>query len=165
MNSKNDNGLNKIGKSVNLQLMLEKDINTLNSFSGEDLSNIDKSIHKIRKSLKSISAILLLYKVQFDQSPYLSSKSFIKRLTKQYGILREPFVYLQTFTQIEDKFKDFGSGNLDELRNHLELKYDLIVKDIKSRNETIQQGNESIVKLTETLNNIHANFKRKPLKN
>lgn len=164
MNSKNENGLDKIGKSVNLQLMLEKDINTLHSFSGEDLSKIDKSIHKTRKSLKSISAILLLYKVQFGKLQYLSSKSFIKTIAKQFGVVREPYVYLQTFNQIEDKLKEFDISNLDELRCHLELQYNLIVKDNKIDKERIQQGNESIVKLTETLNNFHVNFKFKPLK-
>lgn len=144
--------------------MLEKDLNTLHSFSGEYLFNIDKSIHKIRKSLKSISAILLLYKVQFGKLQYLSSKSFIKTIAKQFGVVREPYVYLQTFHQIEDKLKEIDISYLDELRCHLELHYNLIVKDNKIDKERIQQGNESIVKLTETLNNLHVSFKFKPLK-
>jgi hypothetical protein len=163
MHSNNGNILDITGKPVSLQMSLEKDINRLHSFSGEDLLNIDRSIHKIRKSLKSVSAILMLYKVQFDRKQYLSLKSFIKSLSKQYAAVREPYVLFQTFNQIEDKLKGIDNCNLDELRNNLESQYNLIINE-KFRNETIQQGNASIIKLTETLNNFKVNIKPKPLK-
>ena len=107
---------------------------------------------------------MLLCEVQFERTQYLSWKSFIKSLSKQYGVLREPYVYLQTFNQIEDKLKDFDNSNLYELRYNLELQYNLIVNDIKNAKETIQKGMESITKLTEELNNLDVNFKHKPLK-
>jgi len=163
MDSKNGNGLDKIEKPVSFQMVLEKDINKLNSFSSEDLLNIDQSIHKMRKSLKSISAILLLYKVQFDRAHYLSWKSSIKSLSKQYAVVREPYVFLQTFNQIEDELKGFNKSNLDELKSNLELQYDLIVKD-RNRNDTIQQGSESIIKIAESFNSFEINSKHKPLK-
>ncbi len=88
MKLKNDSIFEKIGQTVSLNLMLVKDINTLNAISGEDLLNIDKGIHKIRKSLKSISAILFLYEFQFDQTLYVNWKFNIKSLAKQYEIVR-----------------------------------------------------------------------------
>lgn len=164
MNSKIDNGSDKNGKPVSLKLVLEKDINKLNSVSGEDHLNIDKSIHTMRKSLKSISAILLLCEVHFDREQYQNWKFDIKSHSKQFGMVREPHVYLQTFNQIEKKLKSLDNSNLHELRSNLELQYNLIVNDNKNRNETIQSGKESIIKLTEELINLDVNFKHKPLK-
>ena len=163
MNSRFDNGLDIIGNPVSIKLVLEKDINKLISVSGEDHLNIDKSIHTIRKSLKSISAILLLCEVHFDRQQYMSWKSYIRSLSKQYGELRAPYIHLQTFNQIEEKLKSFDNGNLYELRNNLELQYNLIIHDVKNRNETIQSGKESIIKLTEELSNLDINFRHKPL--
>ena len=144
MNSKIDKGLDKNGKPVNLKLVLEKDLTTLNSISGEDHLNIDKSIHKIRKSLKSISAILSLCELHIERVQYMGWKSFIRSVSKQYGELRTPYVYLQTFNQIKDKLKSFDNSNLYELRYNLELDYNLIVTDIKTTKETLQQGKKSI---------------------
>ena len=164
MNSKTDKGLDIDGKPVCLKSVLEKDINNLISVSGEDQLNIDKSIHTIRKSLKSISAILLLCEIHFDREQFQNWKFYIKSLSKQYGVAREPYVYLQTFNQIEEKLKSFDNSNLYELRYNLELQYNLIVNDIKNSKETIQQGKKSILKLTEELNNLDVNFKHKPLR-
>ena len=164
MNSKIDSGLDINGKPVSLKSLLEKEINKLNSVTGEDHLNIDKSIHTIRKSLKSISAILLLCEIHFDREEYLNWKSYIKALSKKYGELRTPYVYLQTFNQIEEKLKSYDNSNLYELRNNLELQYNLVVNDTKSTKETIQQGKEAILKLTEELSNLGVNFKHKPLK-
>lgn len=164
MKSKNENGLEKDGKLVSLKLALEYDIIKLNSFSFEDHLVIDKSIHKIRKSLKSISAILLLYEAQFDRVEYLNWKSLIKSLSKQFGVAREPFVHLHTFGKIEEKLKGFDSSNLYELRYNLDLQYNLVVNDLKNNQETIQSGKELILRLTEELSNLDINFRHKPLK-
>ncbi len=164
MNSKIDSVLDINGKPVSLKSVLEKDINKLNSVSGEDHLTIDKSIHTIRKSLKSISAILLLCEVHFDRAQYLSLKSCIKTLSKHYGAVREPFVSLQTFNQIEEKLKSFDNSNLYELRYNLELQYNLIINDNINTKETIQQGKESILKLTEELRSLDFNFAHKPLR-
>jgi len=158
MNSKIGNGLDVYEKPVSLKLLLEKDINRLNSVSGEDHLNIDKSIHTIRKSLKSISAILLLCEVHFDKEHYLSWQSSIKSLSKKYGEQRETYVYLQTFNQIEKKLKIFNNGNLNELRYNLELQHILIVNDLKNRCENVQSGKEAILKLTEELSNLDINL-------
>jgi len=165
MNSKIDNGLDRNGKPVIIKLVLEKDINKLNSVSGEVHLNIDKSLHTIRKSLKSISVILILYKVQFDQAQYLSLKSIIKTISKQFGVLREPYVNLQTYHRIEAKLKNFfNNSDLYELRYNLEMQYNLIANDILNTKDTIQQGKELLVKLTEELSNLDVNFKHKPMK-
>jgi len=164
MNSKIDQDPDKNGKPVSLKLVLGKDINKLNSISDEAFLNADKSIHTIRKSLKSISAILLLYEVHFEREQYMSWKSYIRSLSKQYGALRAPYVYLQTFNRIEEKLKICDNSNLYELRYNLELQYNLIVNNITNTKETIQQGKESILKLTEEFNNLDINIKHKPLK-
>lgn len=157
------NTLGKIGKPINLQLMIKKDINTIYSFSVKDLFNFDKTIHKVRKSLKSISAILILYKDQFDQTQYLRLKSIVKALSKQFGILREPYVYLQTYHRIEAKLKNFDNSNVYELKYNLDLQYNLIKTDINYSKETVQPGKESILKLTEELHDLDVNFKYKLL--
>jgi len=164
MNSKIDNGLDIDGKPVSLKSVLEKDINKLNSVSVEDHLNIDKSIHTIRKSLKSISAILLLCEVHFDREQYQNWKSYIKSLSKKYGEVREPYVYLQTFNQIEEKLKSFDNSNLNELRYNLELQYSSVADDLTNRIEIIQQGKESITKLTDELSNLDISFNHKHLK-
>ena len=159
-----DNGLDKNGKPFSLKSVLEKDINKLNAVSSDDHLNIDKSIHSIRKSLKSISAILLLCEVHFNPTQRKDLKLRIKSLSKQYGLIREPYVYLQTLKRIEKKLKCFDCNNLDDLKYNLESQYDLILNDIKNKKGTIQSDKESIRELTEELNNLDINFKSKPLK-
>ena len=158
MNSKTDKGLDIDGKPVCLKSVLEKDINKLNSVSVEDHLTFDKSIHTIRKSLKSISAILLLCEIHFDKVQYLTWQSSIKSLSKKYGEVREPYVHLQTFNQIKKKFKSFDNGNQYKLGYNLELQYNLIVDEIKFNKETVHPEKESILKLTEELNNLDVNI-------
>jgi len=164
MNSKTDKGLDIDGKPVCLKSLLEKDINKLNSVSVEDHLTFDKSIHTIRKSLKSISAILLLCEIHFDRVQYLTLQSSIKSLSKKYGEGRDHCVYLQTFSQIEQKLKSYDNSNLNELRYNLELQYNLIVNDIKNKDETDHSGKESITKLTEELSTLDFNFGHKSLR-
>jgi len=164
MNSKIDNGLDKNGKPVSLKSVLEKDINRLNSVSGEDYFDIDKSIHKIRKSLKSISAILLLFEVQFDRIEYLNRKSLIKSLSKQFGAVREPYVLLQTLSKIEEKLKCFNGSNLYELRYNLDLQYNSLVNDLIKRFGAIQDEKGAIIKLAGELNKLDVDFKHKLLR-
>src|ERR1035437_2104845 len=151
MISKIDNGSDKNGKLVSLRSVLEIDINRLNIVSDETCLNTHKSIHTIRKSLKSVSAILLLCKAHFDTEEYLSWRSYVKSLSKKYGEVREPYVFLQTLNRMEKKLKHFDSSNLFELRCNLELQYNLIDHDIKSRKETIKSEKDSIIKFTEEI--------------
>jgi len=144
-------------------MAVEKDIESVQSFSGIEITDTDRSIHKIRKSLKSVSAILLLYKGRLDPVQYLSWKLFLKTLSKKYAFLREPYVYLQTFNQIEHKLIGLNNFNPDEIRNYLEIQYKLIVNETIV-NETIQQGDKAILKLTETHNDFHVSYKPKRLK-
>jgi hypothetical protein len=164
MISKIDNGLDKNGKPFSLKLALEKDIIKLNAVSGDYHLNIDKSIHTIRKSLKSISAILLLCEIHFERAQYSNWKLSIKSLSKQYGLIRESYVYLQTFNSIEKKLKNFDCSNLCDLKYNLESQYDLILNDIKNPKGTILSVKESIIKLTEELNNLDITIQNKPLK-
>ncbi|NEW85356.1 MAG: CHAD domain-containing protein [Mariniphaga sp.] len=153
----------KTAKPVSFQRTVERDISKLHPFTVENLLDVDKSIHQLRKSLKSVSAILLLYKEQFDQTQYINGKSLIKSLSKQYGVVREPYVYLQTFNRIENELKGIGDCNPDELRSHFELQYQQTLNG-GSGNETIQQGNKSILKLTETLTNFEVTSDPKRLR-
>jgi CHAD domain-containing protein len=164
MISKIEDGLDKNGKPFSLKSVLEKDISKLNAFSSDDYLNIDKSIHSVRKSLKSISAILLLCEVHFDREQYSNWKLRIKSLSKQYGLIREPYVYLQTFNGIEKKLKNIDNSNLNGLKNNLESQYDLILKDIKNREGTIQTTKESIIQLSKELSDLDITIKNKPLK-
>ncbi len=155
--------LSKIRKQVSFQIAVERDISKLHPYTVENLLDVDKSIHQIRKSLKSVSAILLLYKEQSDQAQYLNAKSLIKSLSKQYGVVREPYVYLQTYNRIEKELKGIDDCDPDELRRHLELQYQQTLKG-GCGNETIQKGNESILKLTETITNFEVTSEPKRLK-
>ena len=165
MKFKDDGIFGKIGKVVSLQLMLEKDINILQPFSGDDLLNMDISIHKIRKSLKSISAILYLYEFQFNQLQFLSLKFSIKSLSKQYAGAREHFVNLQIFYKLEDKLKEIDKSNIAELRTQFELKYNLILQENRIGKEAILNGNEAILKINEAILNLPINSELKLLKN
>ena len=153
----------KIRKQVSFLTAVEKDISRLQPCSAENLLAVDKSIHKIRKSLKSISSILLLYKDLSDQEQYLNWKTIIKSLSKQYGVVREPSVYLQTLNRIEKELKGFDNFDPYELRSHMESQYRWIVNG-ESGNELIRQGNVSIIEFTESLNNSNFNSEPKLLK-
>ena len=163
-NSKTDSDLDLNDKPVSLKSVLENDLKKLNAVYVEDHLKIDKSIHTIRKSLKSISAILLLCEIHFDKVQYLTWQSSIKSLSKKYGEGREHCVYLQTFSQIEQKLKSYDNSNLNKLRYNLELQYNLIVNDIKNKDETDHSGKESITKLTEELSTLDFNFEHKSLR-
>ncbi len=157
MKLKNNHILDKIDKVVSLDLMLENDIISIHSISGKDLQNIDKSIHMMRKSLKSISAILFLYEFQIDQSQYLSWKSKIKSISKQYALVREYFIHLKTFNQVENKLRDVDRSNLVELRKQFESKYNQIVHRVIVNEETVRKGKEAIIKIWEEIQNQHIN--------
>jgi CHAD domain-containing protein len=157
MKLKNNHILDKIGKVVSLNLMLENDIISIQTISGNDLQNIDKSIHKLRKSLKSISAILFLYEFQIDQSQYLSWKSKIKSLSKKYALVREYFIHLQTFNKVEDKLRDVDKRDLVELRKQFESKYNQIVHRVIASEETVRKGKEAILKIWEEIQNQNIN--------
>jgi CHAD domain-containing protein len=143
--------------------MLDEDVHTIQTVSESDVQNIDKSIHKIRKSLKSFSAILFLYEFQIDQSHYLSWKSEIKSLSKQYAKVREYFIHLQTFNKVENRIKDIDKSDLVELQNQFESEYNQIVQHIVSE-ETIRKEKEVILKIWQEIQNQHINSELKLLK-
>lgn len=157
MKLKNRHNLDNIDKVVSLDLMLENDIISIQTISGKDLEIIDKSIHVMRKSLKSISAILFLYEFQIDQSQYLSWKAKIKSISKQYALVREYFIHLQTFNKVEDELRDIDKSDLVELRKQFESKYNEIVQRVIVDEETIQKGKEAILKIWEEIQNQHIN--------
>ena len=163
MKLKNNQILDKIGQVVNLGLMLEEDMNTLHRISEKDILPDEKSVHQIRKSLKSISAILFLFEFQIDQTHYLRWKSDIKSLSKQYALRREYFINLQMFNKVEDKIKGIDKSDLLELRTHFESKYHLIVQENIAREETIRQGNETVLSTMEAIKNCNLNSELKLL--
>ena len=164
MKSSYEGKLSKPNNPVSLKLILEKDMHILHPLSDSGLLNIDKYIHDMRKSLKSISAILLLYKVQLDRRQFSSLKLLIKSLAKHYAIVREPYVYLQTFNKIEKELKDFNKTYLNELRNQLELNYHTVIKEYFNSKKAVQFGNETIIKIKEGINQINIYIEPKSLK-
>lgn len=164
MKSKHDCSFNKIGQVVSLNLMLDNDIRRLHSLLGTDFLNIDRIIHEIRKSLKSVLAILFFYEFQFDQTQYLSFKSNVKCLSKQYALYREHFVYLQTYHKVENELKDIDKNFLIDLRNQIESRHNSIVLENIVGKETIQKGIEAILKIIEAIQNLEVNSELKLLK-
>lgn len=157
MKLKNNHIFDKIGKVISLDLMLENDIISIHAISGNDFQYIDKSIHKIRKSLKSISAILFLYEFQIDQSMYLNWKSKIKSLSKQYALVRDYYILLQTFNKVEDKLWNIDKSDLVELQKQFESKYNQTVLRVIVNEEAIRKGKEAILKIWEDIQNRHIN--------
>ncbi|MBC8005557.1 MAG: CHAD domain-containing protein [Verrucomicrobia bacterium] len=163
MKLKNNHILDQIGQVISLDLMLEEDIHTIHSISENDIQSINKSVHKLRKSLKSISAILFLYEFQIDQSQYLNWKSEIKSLSKQFSEVREYFIHLQTFKKVEDKLKDIDKSDLFEIRTQFESEYDQIVQRVTVREKTILKGKEAILKMCQEIQNRHIHSELKLL--
>jgi len=155
MKNKLDDGPVKNTGSINLHLLLENDIHLLTSFSEENLLDIDKSIHEIRKSLKSILSILLLYKVQLVRTQYINWRSHFKAIAKQFASFRESYVYLQTFNRVEEDLKNAEKSSFIELRKHLENNYKLLVKENKKIKDTIRQLRESIITISISVENSH----------
>jgi len=124
---------NEIGSGHNrgtiiLRLILERDVNVIQSFSKQSLLPYDRTIHEIRKSLKSISAIFLLYKHKFKRLEYFRLRYLIRSLSKRYGLVRESYVYLQTYKNSKERLNLSDCSDLEELRTHLELKYKQIAE-------------------------------------
>ena len=163
MKLKNNHILDKIGQVVNLNLMLEEDMHTLHRISEKDILTDEKTIHQIRKSLKSISAILFLYEFQIDQTHYVRWKSEIKSLSKQYALQREYFINLQMFNKVEDELKDIDKSHLLELRTYFESKYHLMVLENIAREETIRKGNEAFLRTMDEIINCNINSELKLL--
>lgn len=165
MKAKYGSGLSQIDLPINLKVLLKNNINTIITFSGENLLNIDKSVHEIRRSLKAILAILLLFKVQFDRVQYLNWKSYFQSFLKQFAASRESFVFLQTLKKIENELKELNEIQFNELRNHLEIAYRLLVKENIKLKEVIGKLNGSIIKISATINNSSVYSDLRSLKN
>lgn len=162
MKKKNDCNLKRIDKPICLRLLLKNDIKRLNALSAENLSDIDKSVHEIRKFLKTTLSLLLLYRTKYVWDQYPVWKSYFKRISKQYAAIREFYVYKQTFNKIIGNIKYLDNKFADELAQHFELKDESkIEKDVNIK-ETIRQLNESALEISTTLENL--DFKNSLLK-
>jgi CHAD domain-containing protein len=164
MKSSYEENLSKTNYPVSLKLILEKEMHVLRPLTDTDLVLFDKYIHDMRKSLKSISAILLFYKAQLNQRQFTSLKLSIKSLAKHYAAVRESYVYLQTLNKIETELKDLNENYLYELRNQLELNYNSVLKEYINSEKAIQFGNEGIIKIKEGINQININIEPKFIK-
>ena len=131
-------------KPISFLNLLETDINNLHTFSNETSSDLDKSIHEIRKSLKSILAILSIYKLHFERTQYLSWVAYIKDISKLYASLRDPYIYRKTYYKFEKELNKKSFALSFELKNHLELRYALTVKELINKKDILIQGNSAI---------------------
>jgi len=154
MKKKYDSGLVKNSRPVSLHLLLENDIKALTAFSEEELLDIDKFIHDSRKSLKAISAVLLLFKPQLDKLQYVHWRSYFKEISKKYATLREPYIYIQTFNQVLEDLENTDKHNLLQLKNHLELNYKLLVKENGEIKETIGEFRKSTLEISATIHSL-----------
>ncbi|MFZ4399192.1 MAG: CHAD domain-containing protein [Bacteroidales bacterium] len=161
---KDDNVVN-IFKPISFLNLLETDINNLYTFSSETSSDLDKSIHEIRKSLKSISAILSIYKVHFERTQYSSWVAYIKDISKLYASLRDPYIYRKTYYKFEKQLNKKSFALSFELKNHLELRYTLTVKELINKKDILIQGNSSIINMIDTFNKTYIYSDIKSLNN
>jgi len=91
MKTKDGRRFSKTDESNDLYLLIENYITKIQLSSADNLINIDNSIHEIRKSLKAVLAILLLFKTPSNLSQYLQWKShfrvYIKTIYSFKGVL------------------------------------------------------------------------------
>lgn len=154
-----------IKNPVNLKVLIENDLQIIHPLSDVDLLDLDKTIHDIRKSLKAILAIFVLFKEQIDPSQYLRWKLTVKSLLKHFAPLRETYVNIQTFNQIEAELNHFNKFNVDIVKNQLKQSYNIIAKEISKRNEIILTGDLSFGKLYESDHELNIYIEPKSLKN
>jgi hypothetical protein len=164
MKTKDGNAFSKNGKSIGLHILIEKYVNIIQLYSKENIEDIDKSVHEIRKSLKSILAILLLYKTPSDLSQYLQWKPHFRSILKQFALSRESYVFLQTLCHIEVELKELDTSYFTELRNDLESNYNLLVKENENLRLKIKELNGTINDQSKAVNNSFRNCNFKILK-
>jgi CHAD domain-containing protein len=153
MKQMNENDLAHTGKKVSFRMMLERDIAFLSSISREDHIPDHRSIHEIRKSLKSVSAIFFLFKPKFDQLEYIRLKGIIKTISKQYGQLREPYIRMKTCENICDRIKVLESNILVEFKIHFIKQYHTCIDAKIVVLAAIRQTNERIDEVIEVIMN------------
>ena len=129
MKTKGGRGFSKIDESIDLYLLIEKHVTKIQISSENNLTDINNSVHEIRKSLKAILAILLLYKTPSSLSQYLQWKTYFRNILKQFAASRESYVFIQTLCHIEGELTDLDNSYLVEIRNNLESNYNSLVSE------------------------------------
>ena len=142
---------------ISLEVLLEKKINPAWASANEGLPDIDKSVHKIRKSLRAMLAGLLLYTDKLKPAQYMSWEIYLKALIKQYATIRETYVNLQTFKEIEQQLKDLDQNSCIELGNYYESKYKLFVKENNRLDEIVKPLNKAFITISADIKNTPIN--------
>ena len=151
MKKKGKSDFTSINSPFSLKTQIEKDVLIVQSFDPDNTANFDKSIHHIRRSLKAIHAVQLLYRRKINPLIFSNWENQLKVISKQYGSLRDPYVFLQTFNELENKLKVFDNPDFIELRHLLETKYNQNVKDNQDLPETLRHLNNLSLKLFEVI--------------
>src|SRR6266540_754712 len=115
---KKDKGPDNVRQPISLQLLLNKKMNTLLAFSGDNAGDIDKAVHDIRKSLKDIMAVLMLYKKHLTGIQFFTWKQMVKGILKQYSSLRDPYIFIETLKGFDGKIKEHDANSFNEIKNH-----------------------------------------------
>lgn len=144
-----------------IQWLLKNDIHKLMAVSDDPGDDIDKSVHEIRKALKSILAILLLFKPMVDKNKYAIWRSDFKAISKQFASFREPYVLLQTFHKLKEDIANIDKIRFIELKKHFEAKHNELVKDNKDLVEAIKQLKNSVLSISEAIDssNVYSDMK------
>jgi hypothetical protein len=142
---------------VDLRSLLKKEMNAINLLLDDDLRDIDHPVHEIRKFIKTVLAVLLLYKSKQNNAVYLHWKSYFKAISKQYAALREAKINLLIFYRLEKKFKPSNKNRITEIRNHFEEKYNLLANDNLQIEKIIRQLNFSIIHASMAFSQTMAN--------
>jgi hypothetical protein len=94
---------------------------------------------------------------------YLNWENYGKKLSKQYAIIREPYVKFQTFKGIEKKLKALDKKYCIELGNYQESNYRFIVKENSRLAEIVRPLNESVITFLTAIKNGAINSDQRSL--
>ncbi len=141
---------------ISLHSMLRKEFNDLKTHFDNQL-DVNQSIHEIRKCIKVILAIIILYKTNTDEAKYSQWKSYLKALKRQCASLRESYVNLQTFSKLEDELGELDKVHFGALGVILETKYNSLVAGNQRIKSILKQLHNSIDKIALAFNESSVN--------
>jgi hypothetical protein len=142
---------------ISLHSMLRKEFSDLKTHSDDDQFDVNQNIHEVRKCIKAILAIIILYKTNTDEATYSQWKSYLKALKGQCASLRESYVNLQTFSKLEDELNELDKVHFDELGGILETKYKSLVTGNQRIKGILKQLHNSIDKIALAINQSSVN--------
>jgi hypothetical protein len=151
--------------SLGIQAIFTNEIKSIISLAVNGLSDVDKTVHLIRKSLKNIVAILVLTKDIIDNTQYSEIRSFFKSFSKKLTNVRESYINLKTFTSL-DPVKSFPTEtDPAPLKEKLNLEYEKARLEAINIFSEITQSRTSFEQKSKIMESILMNIDYKLLKN